>query len=81
MNRMEMIIIEDDVNILYTDMPPTIKAYTVSNPDCTYTIVLNSRLSREQHLISYYHEMAHIKNGDYERKCSVDLIEVNAHNI
>lgn len=69
----------DDITVIYADMPATIKAYTVSNPDCTYTIVLNSRLSREQHLMSYHHEITHIQNGDYERKCSVDLIEVNAH--
>lgn len=72
-------IIIDDVNVIYVDMPPSIKAYTVNNPDCTYTIVLNSRLSREQHLTSYYHEMTHIHNGDYEKKCGVNFIEINAH--
>lgn len=67
-------------NVIYIDMPTSIKAYTICCADDTYTIVLNSKLSREQHLKSYHHEMHHIENGDYERSCSkVDIIEINAH--
>lgn len=66
-------------NVIYADMPATIKAYTVKCPEGSYTIVLNSRLTREQHLISYYHEMKHIENGDYDRTDSVGVIEINAH--
>ena len=47
-------------NVIYADMPPTIKAYTVNNNDDSFTIVLNSRLNREQHLKSYHHELTHI---------------------
>ena len=61
-------------------MPTTIKAYTVNNNDNTYTIVSNARLTREQHLQSYYHEMKHIENGDYSKKCDIDIIEINAHD-
>lgn len=62
-------------------MPGTIKAYTVNNKDDTYTIVLNARLSHEQHLISYKHELMHIMNGDYNSRCNdVGIIEINAHN-
>ena len=64
-------------NVIYADMPPTIKAYTVNNNDDSFTIVLNSRLNREQH-----HELTHIENGDYDRQCKdVDMIEIYAHNI
>ena len=62
-------------------MPPRIKAYTVCNNDGTYTIVLNSRLTYEQHLLSYHHEMQHIENGDYDKKCNINLIEINAHSV
>lgn len=68
-----------NTNIIYIDMPGAIKAYTACNADGTFTIVLNSRLTHEQHLISYQHELEHIKSGDYDKKCSVDLIEINAH--
>lgn len=67
------------VNCIYANMPSTIKAYTICNPDMTYTIVLNSRLTREQHLISYHHEMNHIENGDYDKKCDVGFLEIVAH--
>lgn len=61
-------------------MPTGIKAYTVNNKDDTYTIVLNSRLTREQHLRSYHHEMKHIENGDYSKQYKIDLIEINGHS-
>lgn len=67
------------INTILLDMPGTIKAYTVADKNGDYTIVLNSRLNHEQHLASYAHEMHHIKNGDFDRKCSADLIEFFAH--
>ncbi len=60
-------------------MPTTVKAYTVNNRDNSYTIVLNSRHTREQHLRSYHHEMVHIEHGDYDTAADVDLIEIHAH--
>lgn len=67
-----------DANVIYADLPASIKAYTVSCPDDTYTIVLNSRHSHEQLLMSYSHELKHIANGDFE-KDNVDMIELSAH--
>lgn len=69
----------DDINVKFLQLPTTVRAYVVSNSDMTYTIVLNSALSREQNIISYAHELDHIRNGDYEKKCSADLIEFYAH--
>lgn len=68
----------DGITVRLADLPTTIKAYVVSNPDCTYTIVLNSHLNHEQHMLSYAHEFKHIQNGDYDRKGNVDLIELHA---
>ena len=68
-----------DVNVLLADMPGTIPGYCISNPDMSFTIVLNSRLNYEQQLLAYHHEMKHIENGDYDKKCSADLIECYAH--
>lgn len=65
-------------NVIVTDMPVSIKAYTVSNSDGSYTIVLNGRHSAEQRLVSYAHELAHIENLDFE-KSDVDLIEMLSH--
>ena len=68
-----------DVNTILADMPGSIAAYTISNADMTYTIALNSRLNYERQLQAYHHEMCHIENGDYDRRCSADLIECYAH--
>lgn len=70
-----------DVNVMLADMPSTIPGYSVANPDLSYTIVLNSRLNYERQLMAYHHEMNHIKNGDYDKKCSADLVECYAHAI
>lgn len=69
-----------DVNVVLADMPSKIRAYTISNPDGSFTIWLNARLTHYQHLLSYHHEMNHIENGDYDRKCNINLIECHAHN-
>lgn len=70
----------DEIIAKFADMPTTIHSFVVSNDDMSYTVVLNSRLSREQNVISMAHEMKHICNGDYEKKCSVGIIEMIAHH-
>ena len=73
-----MIPTTPNINTLETDLPTTIAAYVVSNPDLSYTIVLNARLTFERRMEAYKHELRHIENGDYERR-SADLIELYAH--
>lgn len=68
-----------DVNTILADMPCSISAYTVVNADMSYTVVLNSRLNYERQLLAYHHELKHIENGDYDKRCSADLIEFYAH--
>lgn len=70
----------NEINVQYANMPTAIRSYVVANADMSYTILLNSRLCHEQHLISYQHEIDHIRKGDYDRKCSVDLMEIVAHS-
>lgn len=69
----------DTINVVMSDMPTTIKEYVVANPDLSYTIVLNPRHSHMQLLNAYHHAMKHIENGDFDKDCSVDLIEIYAH--
>lgn len=70
-----------DVNVILADMPAAVGAYSIANPDLSYTVVINARLNRERQLEAYQHEMAHIECGDYERKTSVDIIECFAHTL
>lgn len=72
----------DAINVLYADMPSAIRSYVVSNTDSSYTVVLNSRLSHEQNLLSYQHELYHIQNDDYDLPhTTADRIEIKAHNL
>mgnify|MGYP006866776361 CR=1 FL=1 len=69
-----------DVNTIEAALPTTIPAYVVANPDDTFTIVLNSRMTFERRMQSYWHELKHIQNGDYERH-SADFLELRAHGL
>ena len=68
-----------DANVILMDMPATIRAYTLVNADSSYSIVVNARLNHETQLEAYRHELEHISQGDYNKKCSADLIEFYAH--
>lgn len=68
-----------DVNAVLIDMPVRISAYTVANPDLSYTVIINSRLTRERQVEAYIHELRHINNGDFDKKCNADIIEIYAH--
>ena len=69
----------DNVRTVYCDLPNTVKGFTVSSNDDFFTIVLNQNLSYSQNMETYSHEMNHITNGDFSRKCSADMIEFYTH--
>lgn len=71
--------LDDNIRIIMLDMPIGYRAFTLPG-DGFYTIYLNSRYCREQNKLSLEHELRHIKNGDYDKDKSVDLIEIFAHN-
>lgn len=70
----------DNVRVVLYDMPARIKAYTIKLEEY-YTICINSNLSHTQNQTSYKHELEHIRNGDYDRKCSADMIEIVSHEL
>lgn len=55
------------VNVRLLQLPVTIRGFVKENEDGTYTIVLNSRLSYEQNLKTYKHELSHITNNDFQK--------------
>lgn len=67
-----------DVFTCIEELPPSIAGYTVSNPDDTYTIILNSRVTRERQLEAYRHELRHIRESDFEKEY-VQEVETIAH--
>ena len=60
------------------DLPTTIRGFARQNPDDSYTIVINARMSAEQQRKTGAHEMRHIIRGDFEKE-DVDSIEWENH--
>ena len=72
----------NEVRVIYADLPPRIKGMLVKTFDEEdyYTVVLNSRLSAEQNMKTYEHEMKHLKAKDFDQvEKSVDEIEYVRH--
>lgn len=51
------------------------------NEDGTYTIFIESSLSKEEQRCACSHALSHIVNRDFSKTISVDEIERNAHEI
>ena len=65
----------NDIKVILQDLPTTISGF-VKETDDFYTIVLNSRMTYERNKETYKHEQRHIDNGDFDKECSVDQIEL-----
>lgn len=61
-------------NVCFMELPSRVKGYVCKNEDDTHTIILNSRLTIEQNMETYLHELNHIENNDFE-KSTVDEAE------
>lgn len=70
----------DNIRTIYCDLPTSIGGFTVATADDYFTIVINQNLSYSKNIETYQHELAHIKNGDFDKKCSVGLLEFMAHS-
>ena len=70
---------EEGIFTYYIDLPTTIHSFVVYNNDMSFTILINAKIGSDQQLLAYKHEIEHIKNGDYDKHCSADLIELAAH--
>ena len=54
----------EEVPIVLKDMPAEIRGFICLGSDYEPIIVINSRLSREQQLKTYRHEMRHLRRGE-----------------
>lgn len=70
----------EDVNVAYLDLPVRVHGFVRQNGDCTCTIVLNSRDSRERNMEAYRHELEHLQRDDFYSDSNVDTIETAAHS-
>ncbi|MCM1175253.1 MAG: hypothetical protein NC341_09405 [Blautia sp.] len=70
----------DDIFVYIISMDPLVKEQVVANSDGTFTIFINDYLSPEYRLKAYNHALAHIRNGDFDKRMDVDFIECEAHS-
>ncbi len=70
----------DIAKVVLKNLPSSVKGFTCKNVDETYTIFLNSRLSKKQNQKTYLHEIGHIENGDFYSTLQADQIEKLRHN-
>lgn len=67
-----------DYYVRLIDLPGTVKSFVRINDDSTATVIINARLSREQQLKQYRHEVMHCTENDFEKQ-DADRIELEAH--
>lgn len=67
------------VHTVLEDMPSGIRSFIRMNPDDGATIVINARLSAEDRLRHYEHEVDHLLRGDLDSEDPADGIEMRAH--
>ena len=61
------------INVQYLDMPCRIHGMIRENEDGSYTVILNSRDSRERNMKAYQHELEHLFRGDFQRDDIQDI--------
>lgn len=67
------------MNVFLANDMGSIKGCAKQNCDGSYTIFINARMGAMQQKRTLEHELKHIENGDFDKKCSADLIEIYAH--
>lgn len=70
------------INVQLIDFKNSIPATSCQNEDGSYSVFLNSRLTKERQTDAYFHELDHIMRLDFEKKHEdVDYIEKYAHQL
>lgn len=65
-----------DVHIYYVDMPCSVASNIVENPDGSFTLYLNSRMTYERNIKGYLHEIKHLKNDDLNNCYNIQHTEL-----
>lgn len=64
-----------DYFVRVVDLPPNVKALVSENDDGTYSMYLNARNDPEQNVDSYFHELDHIENDDFNNGKPITQVE------
>ena len=72
----------EDIFVYYIDFKNSVPATSTKNEDGSYSIFINARLSQEQQVNAYMHELQHILAKDFTRRHEcVDRLEYYAHGL
>ena len=56
----------EKIEALLMDLPTSVRGFVYHDDDGTAHIILNARLSHEQNITTYLHELRHIRRGDLD---------------
>ena len=69
----------DNIFVRLTSLPSTINGFERENPDQSYTVLINDKISFQAQRECYRHELRHIRNRDLEGR-NADAVELkNSH--
>lgn len=68
----------NDVIVRLYDLPLSVHGLIRKNGDGTYTVLLNSRDTRERNMETYKHELDHLRRNDFQPG-DVSVQEAEAH--
>lgn len=72
----------EDIFVYYIDFKNSVTATSTLNEDGSYSIFINARLSQEEQINGYIHELRHILANDFNRKHDIiDRLEYYAHQL
>ena len=77
-----MILLDDIFVHFNDDMPAGAREAVCSNPDGTYTVLINGDLTQEEQAAAFWHAVRHIQHNDFERveRYGIQQIEKEAHD-
>lgn len=70
---------KEDIFVYLLNLPDGTKEAVSSNEDGTFSIFINSKLSRDGQLRAYEHALRHIQRNDFHKE-DVQAIEYNVRN-
>ena len=55
---------EHDVTVVLQDLPTTVRGFVCLGSDYNPCIVINARITKEQQMKTFRHELAHLQRGE-----------------
>ncbi len=70
----------DNYRVIYYNLPYKVNGFILYDSfEDYYTIVLNSKLSYECNIKTFWHELKHIAYDDFNKNINVSLLETIRH--